>query len=58
MRWFFVFTFVSLNIQAATSLKEAFTAARLNMENIRRADAVVEQKEERQKRARATTFLH
>ncbi len=53
MRWLLVIGFVATPVFAATTLKEAFTAARLNMENIRRADAVVDQKQEREKRARA-----
>jgi len=53
MHWFLVFLFLLVDAHAATTLKDAFTSARLNMENIRRADAVIEQKEEREKRARA-----
>jgi outer membrane protein len=41
---------------ATLSLKESFHAARLNMESIKRADAVINQSEEFRKRARAAVL--
>jgi outer membrane protein len=55
MRWFLVMSlFFASYAHSVTTLKEAFTEARLNMENLKRADAVIKQKEEREIRARAT----
>lgn len=43
----------SLSGGAATTLKEAFEASKLNMENLKRAGAIIDQAEERKTRARA-----
>jgi hypothetical protein len=52
MRFFLLLIFVSLPSQSAISLKEAFLSARLNMENLKRAEALTEAAEDRKTRAR------
>lgn len=42
--------------EAAISLKESFEAARMNMESIKRAEAVIEQSEEQKNRARSAVL--
>lgn len=56
-KWIFqtmVFAFFSDLAFPSVSLKEAFEAARVNMESIKRADAFVQQNEELKSRAEAT----
>ncbi|MES2525889.1 MAG: TolC family protein [Bdellovibrionota bacterium] len=52
MRFFYLFLFLSLPGHAAISLKEAFDSARLNMENLKRSEALRDAAEERKDRAR------
>lgn len=51
---FVIIFFMTLNAFASVSLKEAFDAARINMESMKRADAFVVQNEELRNRAEAT----
>ncbi len=52
MRFFLFLILVTLPAHAAISLKEAFDSARLNMENLKRAEALREAAEDRKTRAR------
>lgn len=52
MRLFLVCLLISGHALSAVSLKDAFTAARRNMENLKRADALREAAEDRKTRAR------
>lgn len=52
MRFFLLLSLFTLPSQAAISLKDAFSAARLNMENLKRAEALTEAAEDRRTRAR------
>lgn len=52
MRFFLLILFLSLPGHAAISLKEAFDSARINMENLKRAEALREAAEDRKTRAR------
>lgn len=52
MRFLYLFLLTTLPSHAAISLKDAFQSARLNMENLKRADSVSEAALERKVRAR------
>lgn len=52
MRFFFLLMLLSLPGHSAISLKNAFDSARLNMENLKRADAITEAAQDRKARAR------